>query len=217
MFPVKSVGQSTNRSVPVCQDRSVPLCRNRSAPVDHQVGDMEEGEAALEAAMEVRAEEGVMEDHRAQAGEDQEALMMAYCQEVMVLDPANPRGRSRDMAKGQQTPGCISQVRTVNPAQGHQEDQASGGARVMAAAAVEVEDLDIPVEEEAMEDHPVDHPVQEDSPVEGEAIQDLPVEAVPVVAMEVDPLEVVGLFPGNNAEQFRNSNVEMFLPRSAAL
>ena len=212
MFPVKSVGQSTNKSVPVCQDRSAPLCRNRSAlEEDHQVGDMEE-----EAAMEVRAAEAVMEDHQAQAGEDQEALMMAYCQEFLALVPANPRGRSQDMARGQQTPGCISQVRTVTPALGHQEDQASGGARAM-AAAVEEEDLDIPVEEEAMEDHPVDHQVQEDSPVEGEAIQDLPVEAVLVVAMEVDPLEAVGPFPGNNAEQFRNSNVEMFLPRSAAL
>ena len=175
------------------------------------MGDMEEEEAP-EVAME-----GVMKGHQAQAWEDQAVLMMAFCQEVMALVPANPRGRSQGMARGQQTPGCISQVRTVNPAQGHQEDQASGGARVMAAAAVEVEDLDIPVEEEAMEDHPVDHQVQEVSPVEEEAIQDLPVEAVPVVAMEVDPLEVVGLFPGNNAEQFRNSNVEMFLPRSAAL
>ena len=109
MFPVKNVGQSTNRSVPVCQDRSVPLCRNRSAQVDHQVGDMEE-EAALEAAMEV------MEGHQAQAGEDQEALMMAYCQEFLALVPANPRGRSQDMARGQQTPEYISQVRTVTPA-----------------------------------------------------------------------------------------------------
>ena len=210
MFPVKSVGQSTNRSAPVSQDRSAPLCRNRSAQVveeDHLVGGMEE-EAALEAAMEVRVGEGVMEGHQAQAGEDQEALMMAFCQEVLALVPANPRGRSQDMARGQQTPGCISQVRTVTPARGHQEDQASGGARAMAAAAVE---------EEAMEDHPVDHQVQEDSPVEGEAIQDLPVEAVPVVAMEVDPLEVVELFQGNNAEQFKNNNVEMFLPRNAAL
>ena len=195
----------------MCQDRSAPLCRNRSAQVeDHPVGDMEEEEAP-EVAME-----GVMKGHQAQAWEDQAVLMMAFCQEVMALVPANPRGRSQGMARGQQTPGCISQVRTVIPAQGHQEDQASGGARAM-AAAVEEEDLDIPEEEEAMEDHPVDHPVQEDSPVEGEAIQDLPVEAVPVVAMEVDPLEVVGLFPGNNAEQFRNSNVEMFLPSSAAL
>ena len=100
----------------MCPDRSVPLCRNRSAQVDHQVGDMEEGEAALEAATEVRAEEGVMEDHRAQAGEDQEALMMAYCQEFLALVPANPRGRSQDMARGQQTPEYISQVRTVTPA-----------------------------------------------------------------------------------------------------
>ena len=53
--------------------------------------------------------------------------------------------------------------------------------------------------------------------MEEEAIQDLPVEAVSVAAMEVDPLEVVGLFQGNSAEQFRNSNVEMFLPRSATL
>lgn len=76
MFPVKSVGQSTNRSAPVFQDRSVQLCRNRSALMDHPVGAMEE-EAALEVDMEVRVGEGVMAGHQAQAGEDQEALMMA--------------------------------------------------------------------------------------------------------------------------------------------
>lgn len=75
-------------------------------------------------------------------------------------------------------------------------------------------------------DHQVDHPVQEDqdhpvqdTPVEGEAMEDLPVEAM-VVVMVVkvgDPLEAVRQFLGNNAEQFRNSNVEMFLPRSATL
>ena len=70
-------------------------------------------------------------------------------------------------------------------------------------------------------DHQVDHPVQEDqdTPVEGEAMEDLPVEAM-VVVMVVkvgDPLEDVRQFLGNNAGQFRNSNVEMFLLRSAAL
>ena len=66
-------------------------------------------------------------------------------------------------------------------------------------------------------DHQVDHPVQEDqdTPVEGEAMEDLPVEAMVVVMG--DPLEDVRQFLGNNAGQFRNSNVEMFLPRSAAL
>jgi len=51
-------------------------------------------------------------------------------------------------------------------------------------------------------------------------MEDLPVEAMLVMDMEVKlegPLEAVRLFPGNSVEQFRNSNVEMFLPRSAAL
>ena len=65
-----------------------------------------------------------------------------------------------------------------------------------------------------MEDHQVDHPVV--TPVEGEAMEDLPVAAMLVMDME-GPLEAVRLFPGNSVEQFRNSNVEMFLPRSAAL
>lgn len=74
-----------------------------------------------------------------------------------------------------------------------------------------------------------DHPVQEDqdtqvqedqdTPVEGEAMEDLPVEAM-VVVMVVkvgESQEAVRQFLGNNAGQFRNSNVEMFLPRSATL
>lgn len=142
--------------------------------------------------------------------------MMDYCQESLALVPANLRGRSQDMARGQLTQGCIFLARTMIPAQGH-PDQASGGDRAMVAAVMEEEDQDTPVEG-ALLDHQVDPPVV--IPVEGEAMEDLPVEAMVVMDMEIrleGPLEAVRLFPGNNVEQFRNNNVEMFLPRSAAM
>lgn len=112
MFPVKSVEQLTSRSAPVCLDRSVPQCRNKSVLVEHPVVDMEE--VVLVVAMEVKVQEGVMGGHQVQAGVDQETLMMAFCQESLALVLANPRGKSQDMAKGQQIHGCISLMRTVN-------------------------------------------------------------------------------------------------------
>lgn len=107
MFPVKNVEQLTSRSAPVCLDRSVPQCRNKSVLVEHPVVDMEE--VVLVVAME-----GVMGGHQVQAGVDQETLMMAFYQESLALVLANPRGKSQDMAKGQQIHGCISLMRIVN-------------------------------------------------------------------------------------------------------
>ena len=219
MFLVKSVGQSISRSAQVSLDRSVQLFRSRSARVvevegtDLPMEDMEE--AILAVTMEVKVGEGVIVD-QVPAGEDQETLMMDYCQESLALVQANPRGRSQDMARGHLTQGCIFLARIMIPAQGH-PDQASGGDRAMQAAVMEEEDQDTLVEG-ALGDHQVDHPVV--TPVEGEAMEDLPVEAMLVMDMEVrleGPLEAVRLFPGNNVEQFRNNNVEMFLPRSAAM
>lgn len=55
-----------------------------------------------------------MGGHQVQAGVDQETLMMAFYQESLALVLANPRGKSQDMAKGQQIHGCISLMRIVN-------------------------------------------------------------------------------------------------------
>jgi len=127
MFLVKSVGQSTSRSAQVSRDRNAPLFRNRSVRVvevegmDLPMEDMEE--AVLVATMEVKVGEEVIVDHPVQAGEAQETLMMDYCQESLALVPANLRGRSQDMARGQLTQGCIFLARTMTPAQGH-PDQA---------------------------------------------------------------------------------------------
>jgi len=221
MFQVKSVGQSTSRSAQVSLGRSAQLFRYRSARVVEVEGmhlpmeDMEE--AVLVVTMEVKMGEGVIVDHQVPAMEAQETLMMDYCQESLAQVPANLRGRSQDMARGQLTQGCIFLARTMIQAQGL-PDQASGGDRVMVVAAVmEEEDQDTPVEG-ALLDHQVDPQVV--IPVEGEAMEDLPVEAMVVMDMEVrleGPLKAVRLFPGNNVEQFRNNNVEMFLPRSAAM
>lgn len=115
-------------------DRSAQLFRNRSA----QVVEVEGMEEVL-VAMEVKAGEGVIAEHQVPAGEDQETLMMDYCQESLVLVPANPRGRSQDMVRGHLTQGCIFLVRIMIPAQGL-PDQALDGDRAIVAAVMVVVD-----------------------------------------------------------------------------
>lgn len=139
MFLVKSVGRSTSRSAQVSLDRSAQLFRNRSAQVVEVEGmDLLMEEAVL-VVMEVKAGEGVIVEHQVPAGEDQETLMMDYCQESLVLVPANQRGRSQDMVRGHLTQGCIFLVRIMIPAQGL-PDQASDGDRAIVAAVMVVVD-----------------------------------------------------------------------------
>ena len=68
----------------------------------------------------------------------------------------------------------------------------------------QMEDLDIPVEGQAMGDHPVE---------EMEAMLEVAMEVKMVDHQEKD----VRPFRGNNVKQFRNSNAEIFLLRSVTL